>query len=480
MTVDDRSSSCTWHNRSVATTSGNDDIAHGDRTRAVLGSAVSSAIRVALALIIAGAAGCSTPRATDAGRFVRVDGTRFVRDGRPYAFVGTNLWYGANLGALAPGGDRARLLRELDLLRSLGIDNLRVMAASEGDDQPNTVFPPVQPRLGEVDERLLEGLDFLLAEMGKRDMLAVVVLNNYWEWSGGMAQYVSWLDGEPFPNPLFPEYTWRQFMEFSARFYAHEKANEAYRRFVAMLLARTNRFTGVRYRDDPTIMAWQLANEPRPSPARAHEGDFAEFITWIGGTAGFIRSLDPNHLVSTGSEGLVGCLGSAETTRAIHAFAAVDYMTAHLWALNWDWYDPLRPLETYPLMEEKALAYLDRHVALASSVGKPLVLDEFGIPRDRHSYSPDAPTTIRDAYYELVFGGILENAEAGGPFAGSNFWTWGGYGRARNSDDPTWRRGDEFTGDPPQEPQGRNSVFATDRSTLAVVQRYASRMNALR
>jgi mannan endo-1,4-beta-mannosidase len=435
---------------------------------------------VALALVLTCAAGCGAPKAPDAQRLVRVEGTHFVRAGARYAFLGTNLWYGANLGAPARGGDRGRLLRELDLLRSLGIDNLRVMAASEGEGQPNTVFPPVQPELGVYDERVLEGLDFLLAEMGKRGMLAVVVLNNYWEWSGGMAQYVSWLDREPFPNPVFPEYSWQQFMEFSARFYAHEKANEAYRRFVAMLVGRTNRFTGVRYRDDPTIMAWQLANEPRPSPMRADEGDFAAFIEWVGTTASFIRSLDPNHLVSTGSEGLVGCLDSAETTRAIHAFAAIDYVTVHLWPLNWEWYDPLRPEQTYPETEEKALAYLDEHIALASSLGKPLVLEEFGIPRDRHSYSPASPTTIRDAYYELVFRHILENAEAGGPFAGSNFWTWGGYGRARNPDDPVWRRGDEFTGDPPQEPQGRNSVFATDRSTLAVVKRYAARMNALR
>ncbi len=434
---------------------------------------------MALVLALAGAA-CSRPPAPDHARFVRVEGTRFVRSGSRYAFLGTNLWYGANLGALARGGDRRRLLRELDLLHALGIDNLRVMAASEGDGQPNTVFPPVQPRLGVYDERLLEGLDFLLAEMGKRGMLAVVVLGNYWEWSGGMAQYVSWLDGEPFPNPVFREYSWERFMEFSARFYTHERANAAYRRFVAMLVSRTNTFTGLPYRDDPTIMAWQLANEPRPSRARAREGDFAAFTAWVGATASFVRSLDPNHLISTGSEGLVGCLDSTETTRAIHAFPAVDYVTVHLWPLNWEWYDPLRPEETYPTTKERALAYLDKHVALASSLGKPLVLEEFGIPRDGHSFSPDSPTTVRDAFYELVFRRILEDAQAGGPCAGSNFWTWGGYGRARNPEDPTWRRGDMFTGDPPQEPQGRNSVFATDETTLAVVSRYTARMSAPR
>ena len=42
-----------------------------------------------------------------------------------------------------------------------------------------------------------------------------------------------------------------------------------------------------------------------------------------------------------------------------------------------------------------------------------------------------------------------------------------------------WRRGDQFTGDPPQEPQGRNSVFASDASTLAVLEDFAGRMKVV-
>jgi mannan endo-1,4-beta-mannosidase len=78
-----------------------------------------------------------------------------------------------------------------------------------------------------------------------------------------------------------------------------------------------------------------------------------------------------------------------------------------------------------------------------------------------------------------VFGHLAANAEAGGPFAGSNFWTWGGYGRPSGAADAAWRPGDDFTGDPPMEPQGRNSVFATDASTLAVLERHACRMTAV-
>jgi mannan endo-1,4-beta-mannosidase len=423
--------------------------------------------------------GCGATDAPQTPQFVRVEGTRFVRGGEPYHFLGANMWYGCNLGALAEGGDRDRLLRELDLLQSLGIDNLRVLGASEGLGQHNTVWPPLQPELGVYDERLLEGLDFLLAEMAKRDMLAVVYLNNYWVWSGGMAQYISWLEDEPVPNPFLEEYSWDEFMGFSARFYTHTEANVAYRRYIEMLVNRENVFTGLRYRDDPTIMAWQLGNEPRPGRGEPGMQNFGVFTQWVGETADFIRALDPNHLISTGNEGLKGSIESAETFLNIHRFANIDYLTAHLWILNWRWYDPLRPDETYTEAERLALEYLDQHIAFAAEIGKPLVLDEFGIPRDGHSYSPQAGTTYRDRFFALVFDRIHAGAAEGGPFAGSNLWTWGGYGQAADPEEAVWREGDQFTGDPPQEPQGRNSVFATDTSTLQILEDFAAKMRSV-
>jgi len=428
-----------------------------------------------VAVLLSGCAGAPE----DDRSFIRVEDTGFIRNGRPYTFLGANLWYGCNLGSLAEGGDRERLLRELDLLRSLGIDNLRVLGASEGLTQRNTVWPPLQPEPGVYDEHLLDGLDFLLAEMARRDMVAVVYLNNYWVWSGGMSQYVSWFDAEPVPNPFLEQYSWPDFMEFSARFYTHAGANAEYRRYIEMLVNRENALTGVRYRDDPTIMAWQLGNEPRPGEGESGRRNFDVFTTWVGETAAFIRSLDPNHLISTGNEGLKGCIESAETYLDIHRFETIDYMTIHLWILNWSWYDPLEPEATYPGAEKQAIDYLDQHIAFAEELGKPLVLEEFGIPRDMHSFSPGSTTEYRDRYVARIFEHVRDNAASGGPFAGSNFWTWGGYGRTRDAAEAVWRRGDDFTGDPPQEPQGRNSVFATDTSTLSVLEEYAGRMRAM-
>ena len=74
---------------------------------------------------------------------------------------------------------------------------------------------------------------------------------------------------------------------------------------------------------------------------------------------------------------------------------------------------------------------------------------------------------------------IYQNAKKGGPLVGSNFWTWGGYGKVRESKEAIWIEGDDFTGDPPQEPQGRNSVFVTDSSTIKILSKYCNLMNEL-
>lgn len=56
------------------------------------------------------------------GGFVKVQNGHFIRDGKPYYYVGTNFWYGAILGSTGQGGNRKRLVKELDNMKKLGID----------------------------------------------------------------------------------------------------------------------------------------------------------------------------------------------------------------------------------------------------------------------------------------------------------------------------------------------------------------------
>lgn len=245
----------------------------------------------------------------------------------------------------------------------------------------------------------------------------------------------------------------------------------AFEQHLQKIVGRVNSLTGLAYRDDPTIMAWQLANEPR--------GVFRPraFRRWIKRAATLIRSIDPNHLLSIGSEGnTAGPTGNH--FRKDHAPDLVDYTTIHIWVQNWGWYDPQRPEATYDHAVEKAKKYLQKHLAGAEKLKKPLVLEEFGIARDLDDHHPDASTKWRDRYYREIFQQIHEFAEAKTSIAGCNFWAWAGEGRP-GAPKAVWQSGDPFTGDPPHEYQGWYSVYDRDTATLRVIREFGERMPAI-
>ena len=134
--------------------------------------------------------------------FVQVKDGHFLRNGKPYYYVGTNFWYGAILGSEGQGGNRERLVRELDNLKSMGIDNLRILVGSDGERGVTTkVEPTLQIAPGVYNDTIFAGLDYLLMEMGKREMVAVLYLNNAWEWSGGYGFYLEHAGAGKQPRP---------------------------------------------------------------------------------------------------------------------------------------------------------------------------------------------------------------------------------------------------------------------------------------
>jgi mannan endo-1,4-beta-mannosidase len=314
--------------------------------------------------------------------------------------------------------------------------------------------------------------------MANRRMHGVLFLNNYWEWSGGMVQYNVWA-GEKGVDPENDPQGWKAFMNFSASFFRNESANVLFRDYVRTILMRRNTCNDRLYSEDPTIMAWQLANEPRPG-TNGPEGEqnLESYYRWIEETAAFIHSLDTNHLVSTGSEGAVGFRWSNEYAFKTHESRSIDYVTFHLWPVNWSWFKPRQFSETLPVTEQNAMNYIRDHLAVARQLNKPITLEEFGIARDSARCAPGTPTTARDHYFRRILTALYDSAKAGAPFAGSNFWGWGGLARGRNADD-MWREGDPFVGDPPQEPQGFNSVFIADTSTLRILRDHALKMTGL-
>lgn len=402
--------------------------------------------------------------------FIKVDNGKFTRDGKTYSYLGTNFWYGMNLAV----SDKERLIRELDRLNVLGVKNLRVIAGSEGNvTTPWTVQPTLQKEPGVYNDELWTGLDFLLVEMKKRNMLAVVCLNNFWPWSGGFAQYVSWANNNesiPYPPPA-DNGDWKTYQQYSARFYSDTTAKKWFENHIEKVINRVNSINNIPYKNDTSIMAWQLANEPEGG------NNVTEYRNWLHKTAHFIKTLDTNHLVSIGSEGNTPSVENGTNFERDHDSPYIDYYTFHLWVQNWGWYDPMKPKETYNFAITKAYEYIDAHIKIAQKINKPIVLEEFGISRDENSHESNSSTKIRDSFYKSIFEKIYSSSKSIPQVAGVNFWAWGGEGRPRYPMS-IWKEGDDLIGDPPHEYQGWYSVYNTDRRTKRIIRNYTCKINS--
>lgn len=397
---------------------------------------------------------------------ITVKGTQFYKGDRPYSYIGANYWYGSLLGSKKVG-DRKRLVRELDLMQKNGIDNLRILVGADGGKYDFTVRPALQYAQGKYDADLLDGLDFLISEMGKRGMYAVLYLTNNWEWSGGMSQYLEWNGQGAIPVPNIAPNTWPQFMAYTEKFHNCDPCMQALDNHVRFILGRTNAYTKRKYTEDTTIMAWQVGNEPRTFTPE-NEG---KFTIWLNHIVDLIDSLDKNHLISTGSEGKNSSNDSMETFERTHENPNIDYLTMHIWPKNWNWFKAENAEKTLVTTLENTKIYIDAHVMVANHLKRPIIIEEFGLPRENEALVAATSISNRDLFYNYIFQRVAESHQNNGVLQAANFWGFGGEGKAVNSSGK-WSPGDPLTTDPPQEPQGLNSVFSSDKSTLELVKKY--------
>lgn len=426
--------------------------------------------KLAIIILILGGllAGCSAPQQN---MFIHVENGRFVdSDNKQYYFIGANLWYGSFMAAESPSCDRERLCRELDCLKTLGIDNLRIAVGADGsEDDAVKVKPILQTAPGTYNDAALDGLDFLMSELGKRGMHAVLYLTNAWTWSGGYGQYLEWSGRGKCKVQGVAK--WNEYKDYVAEFHKADLEDECKRmldRHIRFIVSRTNRYTGLPYSEDPAIFSWQLCNEPR---AFADDGK-ENLYEWVEHTAKLIKELDPNHMVSTGSEGEVGCEMDIELWRRIHAIDEIDYATIHIWPYNWRWVNRDTSDTDVGTACRMSSEYIDRHAAIARELGKPLVIEEFGYLRDGFRFDVGSAVSARDVYYRHIMDAVVQSAASGDVLAGCNFWAWGGEARPQHL---VWQTGDPYCGDPAQEEQGLYSVFDCD-STVGVVAESAKQL----
>jgi mannan endo-1,4-beta-mannosidase len=320
--------------------------------------------RARLGLFAAGLAGCAAPRAHGPLDAAASSPANFELDGEPFCFAGANNYY---LGyAPQPMVDDV-----LESARALGVRVVRTwgfidrgsldgrVRSVDGDGTKRGFYfqawdPRAQRALYNDGANGLQGLDYALAKAGQLGLKVVLVLTNNWHDFGGMDQYLSWFG-----------------LTAHSDFYRDPRVRTAYKAYLEHLALRVNSITNRAYREDPTIFAWELANEPRGSV-----GTSSSVVTrWASEMSSYLKSIDPNHMVAVGDEGFLD--GESEhwtyhadngiDHRALTALPNIDYGTYHLypetWGTGFGWSE----------------RWLDDHLRVARELGKPSVLEEYGL-----------------------------------------------------------------------------------------------------
>lgn len=290
--------------------------------------------------------------------------------------------------------------------------------------------------------------------------------------SSSFAQYVAWVTGDktiPYPPSWDLEtetYTtsgsFDEFADYGNRFYTDEsirgKIDEIYKANIETIINRRNTINGVIYSQDPAILAWELCNEPQFPPA-----------WWVDDIAGHIRKLGVSQLITTGIETKY----HQQDFNNAHASSHIDFCTSHFWCENWEIYDPQD--KTDKSIERTKLAvteFMQKVTAWSQELGKPHIMEEFGMARDAHlgeKYSEKTSTTHRDEYFSTIFK-VAEQLGAEGKISGTSFWAWGGQATASAQAN---KYGVKHIGDPPHEAPFWYSVLSSDDSTKEVLKTHA-------
>ncbi|WP_338830920.1 beta-mannosidase [Bradyrhizobium sp. 27S5] len=297
--------------------------------------------------------------------FVKAQGTRFALDGRPFFVTGVNNHY-------LTFGSENEVTRVLDDAVAMGANVVRTFlqpVIGSLDGSMATVWQwKLQADASDLgvkgtyllywDDREggmaindgangMQKIDFLIAEASKRHLRLIIAFLDFWDYTGGAQQMRAWYGSQ----------------DKSGFFFRDRRTRRDYMTWVRHVVERVNSFTGITYRDDPIIMAWELMNEGNANPESLR-------LAWTREMSAYVKFLDPNHLVSSGNAGNI----SASDKLSDLTIPTLDYGTWH----------------GYPLFFNQTVQQFGDTITEFCQLGvranKPVLLEEFGYARS----NPDA------------------------------------------------------------------------------------------
>ncbi|MEE9525778.1 MAG: cellulase family glycosylhydrolase [Candidatus Woesearchaeota archaeon] len=320
--------------------------------------------------------------------FAAVEDGEFYVDGKPFYFAGANNYYLFYKPI-------SRTTEVFDDAVNLNLSVVRTWGFCDGTCSDASSYS-FQSSPGVFKESTFIKFDNIIKEASDRGLKLIVPLVNNWDDFGGMCQYVKWC-GLTDANLCDADEPW-PFGTPSAvhdAFYSDTCTKNMYKTYVNYFLNRVNTVTGIKYKDDPTIFAWELANEPR---ARS-DTTTATLNNWIGEMSAYVKSIDPYHLVTPGGDGgykdkpsnpswswwYHGNEGQAFIDN--HAWEDIDFATFR--------YYP----EAGKFDDVDVNLWIQQHAEDAAALGKPVIMEEFGSVSNK-------VTDIGNFYDQIELNGI--------------------------------------------------------------------------
>ncbi|KAH7519743.1 hypothetical protein FEM48_Zijuj08G0069600 [Ziziphus jujuba var. spinosa] len=347
---------------------------------------------LALAVLFLGSLVCEARVIPSHSEFVKTRETEFILNGSPFLFNGFNSYWMMHVAAQP--SERYKISNAFREAADSGLRVCRTWAFSDGGDQALQISP------GVYNEAVFQGLDFVVSEARKYGIKLILSLSNNYNDYGGRPQYVQWARNAGVH------------INGDDDFYANPVVKGYYKNHVKRVLTRINTISKIAYKDDSTIMAWELINEPRCQVDYSGK----TLNAWVQEMASYVKSIDNKHLLEVGMEGFYGDsipnrkqynpgyqVGTDFITN--NQIREIDFTTIHAYPDIW----------LSGQHDNAQMAFMQRWLAshLTDSkmvLKKPLVFAEFGKSEKDPGYSQSA----RDAFLSEVYNSIYDFARNGG------------------------------------------------------------------
>ncbi|KAJ7981469.1 Mannan endo-1,4-beta-mannosidase [Quillaja saponaria] len=362
--------------------------------------------------------------------FVERNGTQFFLDGKTFYINGWNSYW--LMDHAVEEDRRPRVGEMLQAGAKMGLTVCRAWAFNDGHYNALQISP------GRFNEQVFSALDLVIAEARQHGVRLLLSLVNNLKAYGGKTQYVKW--------------AWQEGIGLSSSndsFFFDPSIRNYFKNYIRTILTRKNTITGIEYRDDPTIFAWELMNEPRCMSDTS--GDTLQ--DWIEEMSAFVKSIDKNHLVTVGLEGFYGPDNPKRLTVNPEEWASrlgsdfirnskvsnIDFASVHIYPDHWfhdqEFEDKLKFVSKWMISH---IEDGDRELK------KPVLFSEYGLSNLNKDFLPSQ----RDKFYKTVLDTIHKSAKRKHSGAGALAWQFFVEGMDEFNDDfgiVPWERSSTYS-----------------------------------